>query len=363
MVHAGVSIMNPGTPNPAGAASKEERFNSTFLARIALEWKLIRQEQLGEALKAQEDARGHGREVLLGEILVERGFVKADDLARLLQEQRKRLDADPGLSRYEIRERVGEGATAVVYHAWDRKENRPVALKLLREEVSLDPLGRERFQRELEATRKLSHPNLVRVYESGIGGGRPFLVMELVKGRPFSEILRRRRPAERESVALLEQASRGAAAAHAAGIIHRDLKPANLLITAAGEVKVTDFGLARATSPGKAITAPGSAIGTPMYMAPELVSAKEATARADVYALGTILYEALTGTPPHVGRNVMEIYRKTMLEKAVPPGMKNSKVDAALDAIVMKALEKAPEARYGEAGALADALGRYLGKD
>jgi len=137
----------------------------------------------------------------------------------------------------------------------------------------------------------------------------------------------------------------------------------NLLITAAGEVKVTDFGLARATSPGKAITAPGSAIGTPMYMAPELVSAKEATARADVYALGTILYEALTGTPPHVGRNVMEIYRKTMLEKAVPPGMKNPKVDAGLDAIVMKTLEKAPEARYAEAGALADALGRYLGKD
>src|SRR5436853_7809973 len=105
-------------------ASKEERFNSAFLARIALEWKLLRQEQLTEALKAQEDARDRGREVLLGQILVERGFIKADDLTRLLQEQRKRLDADPGLSRYEIRQRVGEGATAVVYHAWDRQLDR-----------------------------------------------------------------------------------------------------------------------------------------------------------------------------------------------------------------------------------------------
>jgi len=355
--------MHPESPNRADGASKEELFNSTFLARIALEWKLIRQDQLSEALGAQEDARSHGREVLLGQILVERGFVKTEDLARLLQEQRKRLDADPGLSRYEIRQRVGEGATAVVYHAWDRKENRPVALKLLREEVSLDPVGRERFQRELEAARALSHPNLVVVHESGIAGGRPFLVMELVKGRPFSEILKRHRPEERESVELLEQASQGTAAAHAAGIIHRDLKPANLLVTGAGQVKVADFGLARASSSTKAITAPGSAIGTPMYMAPELVSAKEATAAADVYALGTILYEALTGTPPHVGRNVMEIYRKTMLEKTVPPGKKNPKVDARLDAIVMKALEKGPEARYRDAGALADAFRDYLGKD
>lgn len=342
--------------------STEERFNSTFLARIALEWKLIRQEQLTEALRAQEEERSRGREILLGQILVDRGFVTADDLARLLQEQRKRLDADPGLSRYEIRQRVGEGATAVVYHAWDRQENRPVALKLLRDEVSVDPVGRDRFQREVDAARSLSHPNLVTVYASGIAGGRPFLVMELVKGRPFSEILKQRRPTERESVALLEQAARGAAAAHAAGIVHRDLKPANLLVTGAGDVKVTDFGLARAATQEKAITVPGSAIGTPMYMAPELVSAKEATARADVYALGTILYEALTGAPPHVGRSVMEIYRKTMLEEVIAPGRKNPRVDAALDAIVLKALQKAPEARYAEGGALADELKRYLAK-
>jgi serine/threonine-protein kinase len=350
--------MPPERPDHAGAAAKGERVNSTFLAQIALEWNLIRPEQLQEALRAQDEERAHGRDLLLGQILVERRFLSAEDLARLLQEQRKRLDADPGLTRYEIRQRVGEGSTAVVYHAWDREENRTVALKLLREEVSVDPIGRERFQREVEAARRLSHPNLVTVYASGIAGGRPFLVMELVKGRPFSEILKQRRPSEREGAALLEQAARGTAAAHAAGIAHRDLKPANLLVTGAGEVKVTDFGLARAPA-GKSITAPGSALGTPMYMAPELVSAKEATPRADVYSLGTILYEALTGTPPHVGRSVMEIYRKTMLEAAVPARQKNPRVAPELDQIVMKALQKAPEARYPEAGAMADDLRRF----
>ena len=344
------------------SASKDEGLSSTFLARIALEWKLIRPEQLQEALRAQDEERGRGRDTLLGQILVERGFLNADDLTRLLQEQRQRLDADPGLSRYEIRQRVGEGATAVVYHAWDRQDNRPVALKLLRDEVSLDPVGRERFQREIEAAQRLSHPNLVTVYASGIAGGRPFLVMELIKGRSFSEILKQRRPAERDSAVLLEQAAQGAAAAHREGIIHRDLKPANLLVTAANEVKVTDFGLARASTSGKGITVPGSALGTPMYMAPELVSAKPATVRADVYALGTILYEALTGTPPHVGRSVMEIYRKTMLEAVVPPARKNPRVDAGLDAIVMKALQKDPGDRQADAGILADDLRQYLGK-
>jgi serine/threonine-protein kinase len=352
--------MLPELPDRAGAAEKADSSSSTFLARIALEWNLLRPEQLHEALRAQEEERSRGRDVLLGQVLVERRLLRPDDLTRLLEEQRKRLDDDPGLSRYEVRERVGEGSTALVYHAWDREENHPVALKLLRDEVSADPIGRERFQRELDAAKKLSHPNLVKVHASGVAAGRPFLVMELVRGRPFSELLKQRRPSEQEAVALLEQASRGVAAAHAAGIVHRDLKPANLLVTAAGEVKVTDFGLARAPA-GKSITVAGSALGTPMYMAPELVSAKEATPRSDVYSLGVILYEALTGTPPHVGRSEMEIYRKTMLQEIVPPGRKNPRVDARLDAVVMRALQKAPEARHAEAGALADDLLRYLG--
>lgn len=336
--------------------------NSTFLARIALEWKLIRPEQLNECLRFQQECRERGKEILLGQILLDRGYLKIEDLNRILAEQRSRLDADPGLTRYELRQRVGEGATAVVYHAWDRELNRPVAVKLLREEVSLDPIGRERFHQEVEAATKLNHPHLVSVLGAGEAAGRPFLVMELVKGRPLSEVLRQRRPGERESVGWIEQAARGAGAAHACGVVHRDLKPANLLLTAAGEIKITDFGLARTSESGKGITAPGYALGTPSYMAPEQVSAKATTPRTDVYALGVILYEALTGSPPHVGRGEMEIYRKTMLEEAVPASRKNPKVPPPLDAIVMKALQKSPDLRQPEGNALARELADFLEK-
>ena len=135
--------------------------NSTFLAQIALDLKLVQPEELGEALRLQEEALQQGRELLLGQILVERGWLRPGDLDRILKEQRSRLEANPGLSRYELRQRVGEGATAVVYHAWDRELDRPVAVKLLRDEVSLDPLGRQRFHQEVEAAMKLYHPNLV----------------------------------------------------------------------------------------------------------------------------------------------------------------------------------------------------------
>jgi serine/threonine-protein kinase len=336
--------------------------NSTFLAKIALDLKLVRPEELGEALRLQEEAMQQGRDLLLGQILVDRGWLKPDGLARLLQEQKFRLDADPGLTRYELRDRVGEGATAVVYNAWDKELDRPVAIKLLRDEVSLDPVGRERFRIEVDAAMKLYHPNLVSVFGAGEAAGRPYLVMELVKGRPLSEILRQRRPEEREVAGWIEQAARGIAAAHARGIVHRDLKPANILITAAEEVKVADFGLAREMDLAKGVTASGSALGTALYMAPEQVSAKPATPRTDVYALGIILYEALTGASPHAGKGLMDIYKKTMLEVPVPPSKKNPKVSSRMDAIVMKALQKDQDKRHPDAGTLANELRALPGR-
>jgi serine/threonine-protein kinase len=329
---------------------------STFLARIALDLKLVQPEELGEALRLQEEALQHGRDLLLGQILLERGWLKPEGLELILREQKARLDRDPALARYEIRDRVGEGATAVVYNAWDRELNRPVAVKLLRDEVSLDPVGRERFRIEVDAAMKLYHPNLVSVFGAGEAAGRPYLVMELVKGRPLSDILKQRRPVEKEVARWIEQAARGVAAAHARGIVHRDLKPANILITATEEVKVADFGLAREMDLAKGVTATGSALGTALYMAPEQVSAKPATPRTDIYALGIILYEALTGTSPHAGKGLMDIYKKTMLEMPVPPSKKNPKVSLVMDAVIMKALQKAQQQRHRDATELADEL-------
>jgi serine/threonine-protein kinase len=203
---------------------------------------------------------------------------------------------------------------------------------------------------------KLYHPNLVSVFGAGEAAGRPYLVMELVKGRPLSDILKQRRPTEKEVARWIEQAARGVASAHARGIVHRDLKPANILITATGEVKVADFGLARELDRAKGVTATGAALGTALYMAPEQVSAKPATPRTDIYALGIILYEALTGASPHAGRGLMEIYKKTMLEEPVPPSKKNPKVSLVMDAVILKALQKAPEQRHRDATELADEL-------
>ncbi len=333
-----------------------EPAESTFLARIALEWKLIQQEQLNACLQEQEILRKRGKEVLLGQLLLDRGWLKPADLKRILEEQRSRLDRT--LTRYEIRERVGEGSTAVVYHAWDRDLRRDVALKLLREEVCVDAGGRERFRRELQATMELSHPNVVAVHDGGEAAGRLFLVMELVKGRRLSDLLKSRRPDERESIALMEKVARGVAAAHAKGIIHRDLKPANILIPPGGDPKVTDFGLARRAAPGTAITQ--AVIGTPLYMAPEQVTAKEVSPRTDVFALGALLYECLTGAPPHAGRSDMEIYRKILLEPAVAPSLKNVAVSKRVDAIVLRALEKESARRQADAGVFADELASIL---
>ena len=334
---------------------------STLLGQIALQWKLVNPDQLEICLQDQKEARTRGKELLLGQLFMERGWLKLEDLTRLLKEQRVRLARTPGLTRYEIRGRLGEGATSVVYHAWDRELQRPVALKLFREEVSLDSVGRDRFQRELQAAAGFSHPNVVAVYDAGQARGRFFLAMELIRGRPLSELLKRRRFEEAESVVLIEKIARAVGAAHAKGIVHRDLKPANILVIPFGEPKVTDFGLARVVSSEKAITEAGAALGTPMYMAPEQVSAKPASPRTDVYALGAILYEMLTGAPPHVGQTDMEIYRKTLLEKTVWPSLINPRVTKALEAVVLRALEKPPERRHADAAALAEDLRLFLG--
>jgi len=268
----------------------------------------------------------------------------------------------PKLSRFEIVESIGQGATAIVYRARDRRLNRTVAVKVLREGGGLNDVVRERFRREAQAAAGLAHPNVVTVFDAGEEEGRSFLVMELVEGRPLDALLKDPETKRASLLPLLGKAARGVAAAHERGIVHRDLKPANILVTASGEPKVGDFGLAHVIETRTELTRTGTALGTPLYMAPEQVEARseDISPRTDVYALGAILYEILAGQPPHQAQSLADLYARIVRRDPLPP--RALKPDVALDAqtIALKALEKEPGRRYADAREFADDLERHL---
>jgi tetratricopeptide (TPR) repeat protein/tRNA A-37 threonylcarbamoyl transferase component Bud32 len=266
------------------------------------------------------------------------------------------------ISRYELQERIGEGATALVYAARDRELQRDVAIKILREVIGMSEIARERFRREAQAAAGLSHPNLVTVYDAGTVDGQAYLVMERVQGRSLEDYLRERRPDERGIATILERAARGVAAAHEKGIVHRDLKPANILVSSAGEPKVGDFGMAHLMDSQMELTKTGVPLGTPLYMAPEQIlgKAQAITPRTDVYGLGAILYELLCGRPPHVAGGIAELYGKIAREEPVPPRKLNPKIPPELEAIALKALDKEPERRYATAAFFANDLARFI---
>ncbi|RPH45050.1 MAG: serine/threonine protein kinase, partial [Planctomycetota bacterium] len=274
-----------------------------------------------------------------------------------LQEPAAGLDAVPALARYEIRERLGEGATAVVYRAWDRELSRLVALKVLKEAQSFQETARQRFRRESQVAAGLTHPNIVPVYDVGEENGRLFIVMELVDGRPLSDLLHGPSFSLTQRLSILERVARGVAAAHAQGIVHRDLKPGNILVTPAGEPKVADFGLAHLQDSSAALTRTGSTLGTPLYMAPEQVRGRvqEISPRTDVYALGAVLYELVCGRPPHGGETLLDLYEKILNED--PALLPDAPAD--LNTIARKALSKGPAQRYPSAAEFAEDLRRY----
>jgi tetratricopeptide (TPR) repeat protein/predicted Ser/Thr protein kinase len=266
------------------------------------------------------------------------------------------------LSRYELQERIGEGSTALVYAAWDQELKRNVAIKILREVVGMSEIARERFRREAQAAAGLSHPNLVTVYDAGTVDGQAYLVMERVQGRSLEEYLSERHPDERGIAAILERAARGVAAAHEKGIVHRDLKPANILVSPSGDPKVGDFGMAHLMDSQMELTKTGVPLGTPLYMAPEQIQGKlqAITPRTDVYGLGAILYELLSGRPPHVADSIVDLYGKIFRDEPVPPRKLNPRIPPELEAIALKALDKEPERRYATAAFFADDLARFL---
>jgi len=264
--------------------------------------------------------------------------------------------------RYEIGDRLGSGGMSSVHQATDLILERTVAVKILAEHLSDDERFVARFRREALAVAKLIHPNIVQVYDTGIDEGRHYIVMEYVQGRSGAQILQRQGPLDAETTAEIgAQACAGLDYAHRRGIIHRDVKPGNLMVTGGpaggGEmtIKLTDFGIARAVEQTR-ITQVGSVVGTAAYLSPEQVRGEEATPATDVYALGVVLYQFLTGRLPYEGSTLAELAVRQQNEKPLPPSTYNDEVPETLGAAVLRALEGDPNRRYASASELAGGL-------
>jgi serine/threonine-protein kinase len=265
--------------------------------------------------------------------------------------------------KYELCEKLGQGAMGVVYKARQGKPlNRVVALKMVRAGAHAAPQALARFRVEVEALARLDHPNVVTIYEFNEEDGKPYFTMELVEGGSLADRLGGNPLPPRQAAQLVRALAQGVHAAHRRGIVHRDLKPGNVLLTADGTPKVTDFGLAKLVDGTGGQTESGTVLGTPSYMAPEqaLGKVKDLGTPADVYALGAILYETLTGRPPFQGGNRMETLARLLSAELVAPSRLRPGLSPDLEAVCLKCLEKEPANRYTTAQALAEDLGRWL---
>jgi Leucine-rich repeat (LRR) protein/tetratricopeptide (TPR) repeat protein len=260
-------------------------------------------------------------------------------------------------------EEIARGGMGTVWRARQRKLNRVVALKLVHESHLPGESAARRFRIEAEASAHLRHRHIVTVYEVGEIGGRYFLSMELLAGGSLADRLRREPLSPRSAAELVAKVARAVQHAHEQGVLHRDLKPANILLDDTGEPRVSDFGLARLVESDHALTVSGQILGTPAYMSPEQARGEGGGAVAgasDVYGLGAILYEALTGQPPFSGSSQLEVLRSVAEDEPARPSSIIARVDRDLETICLKCLEKSPAARYLTALALAEDLERWL---
>src|SRR6185295_8581129 len=370
---------------------------------MLLERGLITPDQLREALveRARSVSDGDRQATPLGGILVRKGFLSDSQLLGLMAEQNggPALEAPPvtvpynappvhsgpqlpivstpdplmeggHLGKYQLLRELGRGGMGVVYEALDSQLNRKVALKLMLSNPNADPkeraLEEERFVQEAQLSAKLKHPNIVTVYEAGLLDGRQFLAMEMFEGQAFNDW--RKTVTIRDQIQVLSDVSSAVHHAHEQGILHRDLKPRNILVSSAGHAYVTDFGLAKSLGKNvhQSLTGSGAVVGTPAYMSPEQAQGLDRVDwRTDIYSLGVILYECMTGRTPFTGESPIEILMKVVKDPVTPPlqlvdAGSALGLDKVIENICLKALAKKDRDRYVTAQAFSDDLAKWL---
>ena len=387
-------------------AYAEVREDDTWIGQLLVESGAATHDQVKAALAIQADCASKKQPVpRLGEILIEKGTLSYAALQEALQRQSRLIhmvcaacgakyaaeQAQPGktyicekcasplssgsrtpavqssipeevtkaaenpnyvLGKYVLVSQIGKGAMGAVYKAWDRGLRRWVAMKVLL--ATSDQNLVLRFRREAETAAAIQHPNIVPIYDVGESNGRPYLVMKFVEGTTLAGMSL----SVEQAFSVTLQAARGVAYAHEKGVVHRDLKPGNIMVDGAGHVYVMDFGLAKDLFHASGLTAPGTVMGTPSYMPPEQASGKtqEVDRSSDVYSLGAILYECLTGEPPFKSPRVIETIRQVLESPVVAPSSIRKDTPPELEQVVMKSLEKQKANRYPTAGAFVKAL-------
>jgi serine/threonine protein kinase len=265
----------------------------------------------------------------------------------------------PHVPGFDIVCEIGHGGNGVVFKARQASLDRIVALKMILAGEFAQPIAMQRFLTEAKVIARIDHPGIIRVHEFGHHQGLPYFALDYLPGGSLAEQLKGRPQQPRHAAALVAKLAEAIQAAHDQGIIHRDLKPGNVLLTGTGEPKITDFGLAKQQD--SQLTATGVALGTPCYMSPEQAQGeREVGPLADVYALGAVLYEMLTGRPPFLGVTPLETMARVVGEEIVPPLLLQPATPADLNTICLKCLEKEPHRRYESAAALGADLQRFL---
>ncbi|MBV9042172.1 MAG: serine/threonine protein kinase [Acidimicrobiia bacterium] len=255
--------------------------------------------------------------------------------------------------RYELRQHAARGGMADVYHGWDRRLSREVAIKILRPELSADDEYVDRFRDEARTAARLTHPNIVSVYDTGSDEGDAYMVMEWVDGPTLAQVIRADAPLPVERACRIgADIAAGLQYAHENGVTNRDVKPSNVLLSPTGHAKVTDFGIAKVPEQSTVETLPGVVLGTPAYLAPEQLTGRPADNRSDVYGLGTVLYEMVTGRKPFLGDTPAEVAGNALHGRPARPSAINPNVPESFERILSKALARDPDGRYQSAAEL-----------